>query len=307
MTFRCTIVAEVFSCRDNRLVVNNPDIEYARGPRLAFKLAEDARVSLESDDFRRAKPGDKVTRLVAARFSTGDTLIKELTVEVAGIAAPQPQSASVDVSKYRHLSAAPSKPRDVRSQHFLIHTDVSDRDAQILVDTLETMIFLVSNYFGRPPAGILECYVVRDLDTFPVSGMDPIGIRAIRVVGGMTLMRTVTDGTRYLAKSIVYADARWEVVQHEVVHAYCHHTFGHNGPSMIDVPMNAKNVDLVMPAYFGSGKVNDSSAGLRHWPGHRRTAQPGKQGGHRHETQPGDASPPEGGDEHRQTLQRHGV
>ena len=45
----------------------------------------------------------------------------------------------------------------------------------------------------------------------------------------------------------------------------------------LDIPVDApisdtginstNNVDLVMPAYFGSGKVNDSSAGLRHWPG----------------------------------------
>ena len=45
----------------------------------------------------------------------------------------------------------------------------------------------------------------------------------------------------------------------------------------LDVPVDApisntginssNNVDLVMPEYFGSGEVNDSSAGLRHWPG----------------------------------------
>lgn len=223
----CTIVAEVFSCRDNRLVVNNPDIEYARGPRLAFKLADDARVSLESDDFRRAKPGDKVTRLVAARFSTGDTLIKELTVEVAGIAAPQPQSSSVDVSKYLHLSNAASKPRDVRSQHFLIHTDVSDRDAQILLDTLETMIYLVSNYFGRPPSGILECYVVRDLQQWPAGLIPPDAVAKISEPAGVTI--SVRAGN--VTKSIVYSCDKVGVVQHEAVHAYCQQTFGDTGPT----------------------------------------------------------------------------
>ena len=43
-------------------------------------------------------------------------------------------------------------------------------------------------------------------------------------------MRTVTDGNRYLAKSVVYASARPEVVRHEAVHAYCHQTFGRVGP-----------------------------------------------------------------------------
>ena len=46
----------------------------------------------------------------------------------------------------------------------------------------------------------------------------------------MTLMRTATAGNHYLAKSVVYASARSEVVRHEAVHAYCHQTFGRIGP-----------------------------------------------------------------------------
>ncbi len=223
----CRIVAEVFSCRDNRLVVNTPKTEYVRNPRLAFKLADDAKISLESDDHRRAKPGDKVTHLLAVQFSTGDSVIKELTVEVAGAAAPQPQSASVDASKYRQLSAAASRPRDVRSAHFLIHTDVSDRDAQILLDTLETMIVLVSNYFGRPPAGILECYVVRDLQQWPPGLIPPEGVAKISEPAGVTLSLRAGN----MAKSIVYSCDKVGVVQHEAVHAYCQQTFGDTGPT----------------------------------------------------------------------------
>lgn len=125
---------------------------------------------------------------------------------------------------------AASRARDVRSRQFLVHTDLSRDEADRLVARLEALLSLISTYWGRPMQGVIECYVVRDLDTFPVAGMDPIGIRAIRTVGGMTVMRTATDGTRYLARSIVYADARPEVVQHEVVHAYCHHAFGRLGP-----------------------------------------------------------------------------
>jgi len=122
------------------------------------------------------------------------------------------------------------RARDVRSRHFLVHTDFSLDEANRLVAQLETLLSLISTYWGRPMQGVIECYVVRDLDTFPVAGMDLIGIRAIRTVGGMTVMRTSTDGMRYLARSVVYADARLEVVQHEVVHAYCHHAFGRIGP-----------------------------------------------------------------------------
>jgi hypothetical protein len=44
------------------------------------------------------------------------------------------------------------------------------------------------------------------------------------------MIRTVTDGRLKLVKPNVYADGRLEVVLHEVVNAYCHHTFGHTGP-----------------------------------------------------------------------------
>ncbi len=120
--------------------------------------------------------------------------------------------------------------RDVRSTHFLLHTDLSGREAEERVERLETMLRLISTYWGRPMQGVIECYVVRDLDAFPQAGMSPAGVSAIRTCGGVTLMRTVSDGRRYLAKSVVYANDRPEVVQHEAVHAYCHHTFGQTGP-----------------------------------------------------------------------------
>jgi hypothetical protein len=223
----CTIVAEIFSCRDNHLVVNTPKTDYVRTPRLAFKLADNARIALESDDFRRARAGAKVTRLLAARLSTGDTLIKELSVDVTGTSAQPPKTAAPSASKYLHLSGEPRPPRDVRSAHFLLHTDVSDRDAQILLDTLETMIVLVSTYFGRPPAGILECYVVRDLQQWPPGTIPPEGVAKISEPAGVTLSVRVGN----LAKSIVYSCDEVGVVQHEAVHAYCQQTFGDTGPT----------------------------------------------------------------------------
>lgn len=120
--------------------------------------------------------------------------------------------------------------RDVRSCHFLVHTDLPAGEANERVERLEAMLRFVSAYWGRPMQGVIECYVVRDLDTFPVAAMSPSGIAAIRTHGGVTLMRTATDGRHYLAKSVVYANDRPEVVQHEAVHAYCHHTFGRAGP-----------------------------------------------------------------------------
>ena len=151
-----------------------------------------------------------------------------VAVGLLGLFVEQTQAQSS--RRQGKTEAAASRARDVRSRHFLIHTDLSLDEANQLVARLETLLHLISTYWGRPMQGVIECYVVRDLDTFPVTGMDVTGIRAIRMVGGMNLMRTATDGQRYLAKSVVYANDRPEVVQHEVVHAYCHHTFGRIGP-----------------------------------------------------------------------------
>ncbi len=132
--------------------------------------------------------------------------------------------------KYRKKEPAPQMARDFRSRNFLVHTDLCDREANNLVAELETMLRQVSGYWGRPLRGMIECYVVRDFADFPLDAMEPEGISGIKTAGGYTLMRTATAGECYLAKSVVYASARTEVVRHEAVHAYCHQTFGRVGP-----------------------------------------------------------------------------
>ena len=123
--------------------------------------------------------------------------------------------------------------RDVRSRNFLVHTDLSDREANDMVDELEAMLRQISTYWGRPMQGTIECYVIRDIDnfhSFPLTAMDSAGISGIKTAGGVTLVRAATDGNRCPAKSVVYASARSEVVRHEAVHAYCHQMFGRVGP-----------------------------------------------------------------------------
>ena len=120
--------------------------------------------------------------------------------------------------------------RDVRSRHFLIHTDLSPDEADDFVERLEAMLGQISTYWGQPMRGVIECYVIRNLDKFPVAAIAPAGVRGVKTVGGVTLMQVHREGKRQVAKSVVYASARLEVVQHEVVHAYCHQTFGRIGP-----------------------------------------------------------------------------
>jgi len=223
----CTITSDVYLLRNNRLIVTNPPNEYVRSPRLAFELAEGVSIKLQSSDLRRAKPGDKVVRLLAARFSTGDTVIKELSIELASTAAQASNLGTDETSRYRHLSDEPGKPRDLRSAHFMLHTDISDRKAKILLDKLETMIALVSQYYGRLPAGIIECYVVRDLQNWPQGMIPPEAVAKISEPAGITL--SVSLGR--LTRSVVYSCQKHGVVQHEAIHAYCAQTFGSTGPT----------------------------------------------------------------------------
>lgn len=120
--------------------------------------------------------------------------------------------------------------RDVRSRHFFIHTDLSPDEADEYVERLETMLGQISKYWDRPSRDVIECFIVQNLDEFPVSTIAPAGVRGVRTFGGVTVMDVSKEGRRPLGKSVVYASARPEVVQHEVVHAYCHQAFCHIGP-----------------------------------------------------------------------------
>ena len=123
------------------------------------------------------------------------------------------------------------KPLDYTSPNFLVHTDLPTPEAKELLERLETMLKLISAYWGRPCRGVIECYVVRDLKNWPPGGIpSEIGLEYIEGGAGVTSTQTLTQGTRFIAKSVVYAVADRGTPQHEAVHAYCGQTFGDVGP-----------------------------------------------------------------------------
>ena len=63
------------------------------------------------------------------------------------------------------------RPRDVRSRNFVLHTDLNDKDAEELLERLETMLKLISSYWGQPNRKIIECYVVKDLKNWPPNSL----------------------------------------------------------------------------------------------------------------------------------------
>ncbi len=224
----CIITAGFTRLTKNRLLVAAPPNDFTRKSALAFKVTEDCKVAISSDDYRRAGRDDEIVKLTGVKLSTGDQIVRELRIKLAEESAAETGSDTGGLSaRYLKLSDDPKKPRDVRSRHFLLHTDISDRQAQILLDKLETMVNLVSRYFGRNAGGIIECYVVRDLKQWPQGVFDAMAMQKIARNEGVT----VSSSLGRLRKSIVYSCDDHNTVQHEAIHAFCGLTFGSTGPT----------------------------------------------------------------------------
>ena len=127
-------------------------------------------------------------------------------------------------------STMPSVPADFRSKNFLVHTDLPSEDAKELLNRMETMLGLISRYWGRPNRQVIECYVVKDLKNWPSGILHPRGLQSIREGAGITLSAKISQGNAFVAKATVYSVADRGTPQHEAVHAYCSQTFGRTGP-----------------------------------------------------------------------------
>lgn len=228
----CTVTAPVKSAAKGRIVVELPqDQAFHRKTVLAFKVAEDVAGRLESGDLKRIEPGATVTRLEAVRLSSGDIVAKTLVVEAAAAAAVKEKGDEKLANKYRGLSDEPKKePRLVRSAHFAFLTDVSDREAKIILDKLERMTGLLHKYFGRGPAGPIEGFIVRDLAVFPPGTLtEAAGVAKIREGAGVCFNLRLGNQR----KATLYSCADHGVIQHECTHGFCHMTFGSTGPTWL--------------------------------------------------------------------------
>lgn len=222
---QCDVVGRVKSIRRNRLVLQTPPSDFVTKGQVTVELDREAVVDFRSDQYRKLTAGDRITKLVIARLNTGDSLVQELVAELAAQDRATVQDAA---AKYSNLSDEPkSAPRSVRSAHFLLLTDISDRQARILLDRLEYMLKLVSQYYGRAPQGMIKCVVVRDINLFQAAALPPTAIAKIREPAGVTITKSLGNQR----SATVYSCDKFGVVQHEAMHAYCAQTFGSTGPT----------------------------------------------------------------------------
>ena len=117
-----------------------------------------------------------------------------------------------------------------RSKNFIVHSDDDPDRSKELLERLETLLKIVSEYWRRPNRRLIECCVVKDLKNWPSGRLPQLAIEKIRSKSGVTISVKRMQGTVFFTKSIVYAAARTGVAQHEAVHAYCYQMFGSTGP-----------------------------------------------------------------------------
>ena len=222
------VIARVINLGGNKLQLQVPKNTWARKERIIFPLSENCVLEITDDSLNRIRPNDIAKRIAAIKLNTGDYVINEIDVYLAADRTAITTSFHEKLEQeYSHLSDEPGEPRERRSDHFVMFTDVSERSAGILLAKLETMYDLVSGYYGARSPIPIEIYVVRDLRKWPNGQIPPRGMAKIAEPAGVTI--SLTNSKRQ-TKAVVYSCDSHSVVQHEAVHAFCAQTFGSTGP-----------------------------------------------------------------------------
>ena len=228
---QCVVTGQFVRVLNQRMVVRVPAGNgFTRKTVLSLALATGVKVTFTSDDIKQAVVGGKVTQCVAARLNTGDIVVKQLQVEVSKFEAGLNSLDAKLYAKYKHLSDDPQAPRLIRSAHFAFMTDVSDREGQVILHKLETMVVLLSKYFGRAPSSVINGFIVRNLDVWPQGILkEPEGVAKIRAHAGICFNSSL--GNQRHAE--LYSCDDHGVIQHECTHGYCHVAFGSTGPTWL--------------------------------------------------------------------------
>ena len=221
------VVARVVQVGKGRIRLTVPESTYARRGKFNVSITKDAKVEISKGTFDMVMVGDTVKVAEAVKLNNGGYFATKIEIELT---ADRNKELSFDEEleqKFSELSDEPGQPREVRSKHFVVYTDVSEKSAAILLVKLERMYGLIGNYFGKRPRQPIECYVVRPENLKLWREKIPPAMAAkIAEPAGVTHSRSNGSATI----SIVYSCGRHGIVQHESVHAFCAMAFGTAGP-----------------------------------------------------------------------------
>lgn len=218
------VVGRIESVANGRLVLDLGGSDANRRPRRArIDLAGVETFELASDNLAAVQPGDIVHSLDAVILRSGDRVAVSVDIELA-LDRHQPlvSLAARREMNFAHLSDEPMPPRLVRSEHFALQTDLSERRAQILASQLELLLAALANYYHSPPPREIRMVVVDDLANWDTTEFPPEALASIRRGGGITLAE-IGATTR---QATAYTAAKTSIVQHEAVHAFFFLVFG---------------------------------------------------------------------------------
>jgi len=221
------VLGVISSINDKQMTIDVPRHELVPKQRLVFSLDQIDELQLEWGSLKMLQPGDVISKLDAAEVSTGDFVVRRLTAELVGQRSDLCLTIHQQLQlKHWRLSNDPTEPRDLRSQHFLLTTDASERQARVLLDKLEAMFDLIAKYFGKQPSDPVQLYVVNDLAKWNTSTLDARAVKKIRLGEGTTLYARVGRNQQ----ALVFSADNHDVVQHEAVHGFCYLAFQGTGP-----------------------------------------------------------------------------
>ena len=223
-----TITGAVTQITKGRIRVSVPKSDYSRSGKLSVLIAKNAKLEISSGSLDMVMVGDTVKSAKAAALTNGDWYASELEIELTADREKQLSFDEQLEQKFSSLSDEPTGPRDVRSANFILHTDVSEKSATILLAKLERMYGLINGYFGKRPRQPIECYVIRPGNLRAWGNrINSDAARKIAEPAGVTRSRSL--GRNRVAT--VYSCDKHGVVQHEAVHAFCFMAFGSTGPT----------------------------------------------------------------------------
>ncbi len=164
-----------------------------------------------------------ITLLLTMLLSIGQTRL--------ALSQKSTKRTNKNVPSKKTVTPVNNAPQTYRSQNFIVRTDLPKAEAEDLLKRLETMLKIISGYWGARNRQTIKCFVIKDIKNWSNEALDPRGIQHVSGGGGVTMSQVAFRGNRVTsAKAIVYASAIRNTPQHEAVHAYCVQTFGRTGP-----------------------------------------------------------------------------
>lgn len=225
---RAIVRGVIVRLANSKIYLKVPKSRFLSRGGIIIPVESDSTFHLEDDSMHEAAIGDRIHNTEVYQFSTGEWIAKTLNLTFGGEHTQVQNDPDDQLQiKYRHLDDRPTAPRELRSDHFVIKTDLSDRSSQILLDKLETMYKIIGKYYNRRNLGQpIFCYVADDLEQWKDSLQELApGMESIVGNAGVTVALVGARNAR------VYSCGSHDVVQHEAVHAFCHLGFGSTGPT----------------------------------------------------------------------------